>query len=136
MGLISFFVPGKPVPKERPRIGKGRSAYTPPRTTNYENQVRACAAQALGRRKPLEGPVAVYMDIYEDGVWVFVFPVERSKGSSRGDIDNIVKSILDGTQCSKKSKIRGAMVSDGQVAELGVVFRGGENGAGLKRGQK
>jgi Holliday junction resolvase RusA-like endonuclease len=41
--LVKFTVPGRPIPKGRPRLGiRGRKAYvyTPPETREYEKIVR------------------------------------------------------------------------------------------------
>ena len=84
--MIRLTVPGRPVPKGRPRIqirGRGRSlraqAYTPPETREYEERVRAHAL-AAGIR-PLDGPVALEADL-----WLY---------GRRGDGDNYWKSLAD-----------------------------------------
>ena len=80
--MIEFVVPGRPVPKGRPRLGvRGRKAfvYTPPATKEYEKLV-GWVAKAAGCRS-VKMPVAVVLDIY----------VRR-----RMDVDNVAKSVLDG----------------------------------------
>lgn len=85
--MIRIVVPGRPVPKQRPRVGvrmRGRRivethVYTPPETRAYEEHVRLCAAAAGA--KPLEGPVAMDVDL-----WLF---------GRRGDGDNYWKAIAD-----------------------------------------
>ena len=80
--MIRITVPGRPVPKARPRLGvRGRKAfvYTPPATREYEKLV-GWVAKSVGCR-PVEGPVSVALSVY----------VKR-----RLDADNIAKSILDG----------------------------------------
>lgn len=59
---ITFTVPGKPVPKERPRHGKGNT-YTPKRTKDYENVVgfAAMAARAVAGRDVLKGPLYLFL---------------------------------------------------------------------------
>lgn len=82
MRVISFTIPGRPVPKGRPRLGvRGRKAfiYTPPKTREYE-QLVGWTAKSLGC-KPIEGPVHVTMNIFSRG---------------KLDVDNAAKSILDG----------------------------------------
>lgn len=79
---IRLVVKGRPVPKSRPRLGlKGRTAYvyTPEKTKSYQQLVGWVARKKC--RKPLEGPVAVFMRLYSMG---------------RYDLDNVAKSILDG----------------------------------------
>ena len=75
-------IPGRPVPKGRPRLGvRGKTAYvyTPPATREYEKLV-GWVAKSAGCR-PVEGPVSVALSVYVKG---------------RLDADNIAKSILDG----------------------------------------
>jgi crossover junction endodeoxyribonuclease RusA len=82
MTVYSITIPGRPVPKGRPRLGvRGRKAfvYTPPATREYEKLV-GWVAKSLGCR-PVEGPVSVALSVYVKG---------------RLDADNIAKSILDG----------------------------------------
>lgn len=80
--MVKITVPGRPVPKGRPRLGmNGRKAYvyTPPETKEYEKLV-GWVAKATGC-KPVKIPVAVVLDVY----------IKRKL-----DVDNIAKSILDG----------------------------------------
>jgi len=76
---ISFEVPGCPVPKQRPRFGRGKT-YTPKATEDYERKVRFYAL-AAGLR-PLRGDVTFSVLIY--------LPDRR-----RRDRDNIEKAIQD-----------------------------------------
>ena len=76
--IYSFSIPGTPVPKGRPRFGKGH-AYTPAKTREAEERVRAAARNA-GIRKPAEGLVSVTAVFY---------------GAERSDVDNLAKLILD-----------------------------------------
>jgi Holliday junction resolvase RusA-like endonuclease len=81
---LHFIVPGSPVPKERPRIGKGRT-YTPARTRAYEAKVRLCAQAAASRLGWRIWPGQRYsVNIY------VVFQDQR-----RRDLDNACKSIAD-----------------------------------------
>ena len=101
--MINFFIPGKPVGKERPRFGKNGGIYTPEKTKNYEvtiAQLSLVARNAIGIFKPWENLVLVEMEIFCE-----------SKQSA--DIDNIIKSILDGM-----NKI--IYHDDSQVAALDV----------------
>ncbi len=95
-----FSVPVPAVPKERPRV-YGRVAVTPPRTAAYE---RAVALQALAARpwnQPTAEPVSVVM-------W-FYYRDRRHR-----DLDNLVKSVLDG--------ITGILIEDDhQVVHLEAV---------------
>lgn len=100
---IKFTVEGKPIGKARPRfrrIGKFTSTYTPKKTVDYENTVRASFKKEAGKSfKPIEGPIEV------DATIVFDIPKSVSKKKreemigtpvlKKPDTDNIVKSILD-----------------------------------------
>lgn len=105
MGGVSFEIPGVPVAKGRARIstrgGKVRS-FTPAKTASFENRVALVARDTMDGRDPIDGPVALAIDVHlpiaqswsgkkkkaaENGQ---IFPC------SRPDIDNYVKSICDG----------------------------------------
>ena len=92
--MTTFFVPGTPRPKARPRVVNGH-AYTPQRTREWEQLVRAHYHGPL-----YEGPVGVTM--------VFLMPTRR-----RVDIDNLCKAVLD----SLNGK---AYHDDGQIVALGA----------------
>lgn len=97
---IKLTIPGRPVPKGRPRLGvHGRKAYvyTPPKTKEYEELV-GWVAKSVGCQ-PLNGPLLVKLHLY-------------IKGRS-GDVDNYCKSILDGLNGV-------AYEDDDQVVELQV----------------
>lgn len=96
----------RPFPKERPRLSRGRIVYTPHKTRNFENQI------AYEWKKKYKGLIlkgAVKLDL------VFVFKKAKSCKKTfhtqRPDIDNLLKSILDGL-----NKV--AFVDDCQVVEL------------------
>lgn len=62
--MIEIVLLGKPVAKGRPRFNResGR-AYTPAPTVKFETQLKYAAAQVMGDRPPLEGPLAVHMHV-------------------------------------------------------------------------
>ena len=96
---VKIIVPGRPVPKGRPRLGvRGREVYiyTPPETKEYEEFV-GWVAKFAGC-KPISGPVEVE-------IWCYL------KG--KADVDNLCKSILDGLN-------RIAYKDDDQVVDLYV----------------
>lgn len=98
--MYKFTVPGRPVPKGRPRVArKGRSYvfYTPEATKAYEEAVNLTARTVC--KKPLEEPVAVKLRLYF-----------KRKGKIP-DCDNCCKSILDGLNGI-------AFKDDGQVQHL------------------
>lgn len=78
------------------------SHYTPKETVNYEALVKLRAAEAMGKRPLLMGPVAVTM-------WVFLVPPQswpkkrlaaalegRVRPTVKPDVDNCTKSLCDG----------------------------------------
>ncbi|HEY8343246.1 MAG TPA: RusA family crossover junction endodeoxyribonuclease [Calditerricola sp.] len=85
--MIKIVVPGRPVPKQRPRLGvqlRGRRiikahVYTPRETQRYAEHVRQCALAA--GVKPIDGPVAMEIDL-----WLYGY---------RGDASNYWKNIED-----------------------------------------
>ncbi len=74
-----FTVPGRAVPKSRPRMGKGR-VYTPKRTKDYEKKVYAYALQAGVKKN--QGLVRMEIKFFLKNIMSL-------------DIDNAVKAILD-----------------------------------------
>lgn len=102
--MIAFTIPGKAQPKERPRVGKNGHIFTPRTTEKYERWVADCYRSAAGLRGFGEGVAC--------SVTLRIFWPDRR----RRDLDNGVKSVLDGLNGV-------AFADDSQVAELHV-FRG------------
>lgn len=100
MTIIQFWVPGRPVPKRRPRSGQGHF-YTPTVTRQWEAQVASGALEAVAKQGvgvPLfMGPVAVRCVFYREGVFVQVQALE-GKVPPGSDVDNLAKSVLDAIQ--------------------------------------
>ena len=101
---IRFMVPGKPVGKGRPRIGKvGRHArmFTPEKTVSYEGLVGWTAAQAMVGRAMVLGPVQVNLSIAMDvpASWSKVKQARALEGrefpTTKPDMDNVIKAIFD-----------------------------------------
>lgn len=117
--MLQFEVPGVPRGKGRPRLGRGH-AYTDPKTRAHEAEIarRAliemrCAVTGRGRLRhspyPLEGPLSLTLLAY------FPRPKRdpvRCFDMGRIDLDNIVKTFLDGLQNA------GAMRNDSQVVHI------------------
>lgn len=76
----TLFVEGQPIPKARPRVGKGHT-HTPEKTRDYEARV-GWAARAAGVL-PFTGDVRITLTFLR-------------KGKRRADLDNMVKSCVDG----------------------------------------
>lgn len=102
MERISFFVPGEAVPQGRPRTTRTGHVYMPKASRDYQRVVGAIAKGAMHGRLPLEEAVKVRVCIYkpipkswpkkkrEDAL------ANRLKPTSRPDLDNYIKAILDG----------------------------------------
>ena len=82
---MRFEVPGRPVPKQRPRRSSKGIWYTPRETVRYESSVayRALmAARNQGWAKTTEQVVMALRIFWPDG--------------RRRDADNLAKSVMDG----------------------------------------
>lgn len=106
MRIVSFFVPGDPVGKARPRVVDGH-AYTPSKTKAYEHAVRlAYREAAIGRGAGLTPiPKSTGVDI---SVWCY-YRIPKSASKSRRakmldweikpmkkpDLDNVLKVVAD-----------------------------------------
>lgn len=103
--MVQFHIDAEPVPKGRPKfskVGGFMRAYTPKKTSDYENIVRETAQQAMGSTGPLETALGAYLYIR--------LPIPKSHSKKRKlaclsgqekpikkpDIDNLAKSVLDG----------------------------------------
>jgi crossover junction endodeoxyribonuclease RusA len=91
---LTFFVPGPPVGKQRPRLGARGKVFTPQETHTYESKVAFYCREELRRRlmwlkivglKGIDYWFVMNLDI--------VYPSKRHP-----DQDNVIKSIQDGLQ--------------------------------------
>jgi crossover junction endodeoxyribonuclease RusA len=82
MDRVTFFVSGRPVAKERPRLGKGGHVYTPRRTRLWESVIGLHGRVARPDGWPMAARYRVTIEIR---------PFRK-----KGDLDNYTKSILDG----------------------------------------
>lgn len=100
---VRFTVPGRPVPKARPRFGQGGRVFTPAATIAAERAVASAAWQAWPREAAFSvRPVEIEA--------VFRYAVPRSWPKHRrllalsgalamtsgADVDNLAKVVLDG----------------------------------------
>jgi len=79
---LRFVVKLNPMPKGRPRLGRGGQVYTPSRTRSYEDGVALLMKNAHLPGVPWDGPVAVELAFYRGD-------------NIHCDIDNLCKSFLD-----------------------------------------
>lgn len=61
--MIEIVLRGAPRGKERPRLTKGGHVYTPQKTRDYEAALKAAATLTMGDAPPLEGPIALEIDV-------------------------------------------------------------------------
>ena len=92
-----FEIPGKPVPKQRPRVVNGH-AFTPDKTKDFEALV--AMQYKLANGKKLTGPVAVSVAVWYEipQSWTKKRKAEEllKPHTQKPDLDNVVKSVLDG----------------------------------------
>lgn len=125
---VFICVPGEPVGKGRPRIGRrGKHAmmFTPQKTADYEAIVRQEAEKSMAGQELLAGPVELKLQIFT------AIPKSYSKAKAQAarlgkiaptkkpDIDNVVKAI-----CDAFNEV--VWLDDVQVVDLHVTKRFGE----------
>lgn len=100
MDYVSFFVPGYPAAKGRPKFVRATGrVYTPAETEKAEDRIRTHAALAMNGRVPVEQPVEIRI------IATYLPPKTRTKATkqtpwasfkpSRPDCDNIAKLCAD-----------------------------------------
>ena len=87
---IDFTIPGKPQPKQRPRVTKRGITYTPKETKDYEIFVQRCYQDQIGR-KVVEGPLKIILVFWLPKPKKPKYPMPAVKP----DLDNLMKSITD-----------------------------------------
>ena len=126
---VRIFVPGVPVPKGRPRFGRGR-VFTPKKTRAYEDTIRLEATLAMKGRKPMTGPVKLFLT-----AWL---PIPKSwsatkrrdvyagriRHTSKPDLDNLIKMVdsLNGIVVQDDSQIVGIEACKFYAEDVGLSF--------------
>ena len=90
--MISFVIPGKPQPKQRPRVTM-KGTYTPQATVDYERLV-GWQCRSVYKGKPLTTALKLTVRVF------FKLPKRtvKEKGdwhTNRPDLDNVIKGITD-----------------------------------------
>ena len=100
--MIVIQIPGEPVGKGRPRLGKGHT-YTPERTQRWE-QAASWEARRQYQGKPLEGPVGLTV-VAEFGIpssWPKWKREQAEDGmvahTIKPDASNVLKAVEDALQ--------------------------------------
>ncbi|BBH13391.1 RusA family crossover junction endodeoxyribonuclease [Chromobacterium haemolyticum] len=103
---ISFFVPGAPVGKGRPKVssrgGKFARMYTPEKTANYESLIALAAQEAMDGNPLISGPADVEISMFlpVPTSWSKKKQAAALQGqvypTKKPDADNVIKAIFDG----------------------------------------
>lgn len=105
---IVIEVAGKPEAKGRGRVGRVTrgdksfsTVFTPAHTRKYESLLRHAAGEAMGEREPINVPVEVFIHVYlpypNASKRTLAKMVSGAiKPDKKPDIDNYIKSALDG----------------------------------------
>jgi len=89
-------IPGRPLPKGRPRFTRTGHAYTPKTTKLHEQKIRDICTEHFD--EPITCPVSMELKFYITGKRLI-------------DVDNLCKSAMDGLQPT-------ALADDSQVYRL------------------
>ena len=123
--FFSLDMPLDPVPKGRPRVGRGGRIYTPATTRNYEDAIRLQTRVMMAPRHPTKMPCRIAMR------FVFAWPKSwngakraSQRHVTRPDVDNLVKAFLDGI-CGPSFAIH----DDKQVVEISACKLYGKRGS-------
>ena len=104
--MMEIVIYGEPIPQGRPRFTKTGHTYDPQRSRNYKQLVRFWVTQHLKKIddwKPFENALCVDLTFYMGipSSWSKKKRIQAIQGQIRptskrlGDLDNIVKAILD-----------------------------------------
>jgi Holliday junction resolvase RusA-like endonuclease len=105
--VISFTIPGPPVGKGRPIVGRSfgsghATLRTPKKTASYESLVKMAGYQAMIGRTLLLGPVSVRLDVCcaipasWSGKKSTQAALDIIRPTTKPDLDNVMKAIFDG----------------------------------------
>lgn len=92
MNTFTVNIPLKPKAKARPRVGKW-GAYTDKATREFEEAIKKAYKKAKGPK--FTGPVQLTVSFYSESISITIKSID-AESSLRGDIDNYLKSIMDG----------------------------------------
>lgn len=111
------FIPVAAVAKQRARLGRRRKAFTPEKTVSFETAIRNWWRENSIHLGDL--PVGMEVEIERHGFWVRIYEMDgfHRPINIRGDVDNYVKSIMDGLNGV-------AYDDDRQVEQFSVKFLG------------
>jgi Holliday junction resolvase RusA-like endonuclease len=93
MSKHEFRIERRPKAKGRPRATKTGHVYTDKSTREYETAVAEAYQSSNGPR--FDGPVQITLNVYSNYADVTIESIDN-ESKLRGDLDNYIKSILDG----------------------------------------
>lgn len=143
MSEIFILVPGEPVAKGRPRFAKRGAfvtTYTPEKTRDYELKVSCEARRSMGNRTPIQGPVALKIELHMSipKSWSQKKRLQAFSGAirptSKPDWENVCKALCDalnGIAWMDDSQVVEATVSKRYAEEPCAIIRVSELDAGL-----
>lgn len=99
----TFTVLGTPKVKERPRVLKTGKTYTPKATAEYERKIADAYDGPV-----FDGPVRLDVCFEQDRTVIRIIPLPDDKPRLRGDIDNYLKSLMDGL-------VKSGCIDDNQI---------------------
>lgn len=85
---------GRPVPKGRPRLGRRGRVFTPEKTLIAEAEIREAWVAWDG--PVFEGQVSLKVLFTDKETVVTISEYDGVKSKLRGDLDNYVKTLMDG----------------------------------------
>jgi len=87
----SVTITGRPVPKGRPRLGRRGRVFTPEKTLIAESEIREAWDGPI-----FEGQVSLTVLFNDKETVVTVAEFDGQKSKLRGDLDNYIKTLMDG----------------------------------------
>ena len=110
METVNIFYPIKPKPAPRPRV-TSRVTYNAKDYTAWKNGLKLIAKTKF--KKPLDGAVAIKVDFFYQipKSWSKKKKADAKWHTSRPDIDNLLKSVLDSLNSV-------AFIDDSQVCQI------------------
>jgi len=98
--VIRITLAGAPMGKQRVRFSRATGrAFTPERTVTYEGQLAYAAQNAMNGAPPLEGPLAVDMNVYmaiaesKPKKWKAAALAGVERPTKKPDLDNFAKML-------------------------------------------
>ena len=114
--MIEIVLLGKPVAKGRPRFNTATGrAYTPEKTAKYETMLRYAAAEVMGDRPPLEGPLRLEMSIVAP--IPVSWPKKKQSAARAGQIRPTGKPDLDNFMKVIDAANLVVWIDDGQITD-------------------